>query len=72
MNNGDFFMLTAISIFAGYLVISAVHFYRIIGDKYRKDKWYDYIFIPGWYIILYLILWPICLTLQFLGLMEKR
>lgn len=33
--------------------ISVVYFWKLIGYKFREDKWYDYIILlPVWVIIL--------------------
>ena len=44
-------------IFVVWVIAGLVHFYRIFGDKFRKDKWYDHILLPPAFVDSLLYCW---------------
>ena len=38
-----------------YVIISCGYFLYLLGDKFRKDKWYDYVLLAPVWIISFIV-----------------
>ena len=59
-------------IFVVWVIAGLVHFYRIFGDKFRKDKWYDHILLPPAFVVLLVIVQTIRLVDYLIDLFRKE